>query len=126
MSKKKKINCAADAVEVARKLVVDPHKYKEHFIALYLNVRNQLNKAELVSLGCLTSAIVHPREVFYPAIKTHSASIIVAHNHVSDCLDPSEADLQLTKRLKDAGQILGIELADHIIFDSGSGYKSII
>jgi DNA repair protein RadC len=69
---------------------------------------------------------VHPREVFRPAIITRSASIIVLHNHPSGSTEPSEADIQLTSRLKDAGKILGYEISDHIIFDAGRKYKSIL
>lgn len=124
MSKKRTINNAEQAVAVARGLIMD--QYKEHFIALYLGPRNQLNKRELISLGTLNACLVHPREVLRPAIISRSMSVIVLHNHPSFCTDPSEADLELTKRLKEAGQIIGIELADHIIFDADGDYKSII
>ena len=124
MTKKKTINTAKEAVEVAKDLIID--KNKEHFIALYLNSRNQLNKSELVSMGTLNACLVHPREVFRSAIITCSSSVITLHNHPSSSIEPSEADVQLTSRLKNAGKILGYDIADHIIFNSDNEYKSII
>ena len=124
MSKKKTINTAKEAVDVAKDLITDKHK--EHFIALYLNPHNQLNKTEIVSIGTINACLVHPREVFRPAIISHSASLVVLHNHPSGSVEPSEADLELTKRLKKAGEILGYEIADHIVFDSCCKYNSLI
>jgi DNA repair protein RadC len=97
---------------------------KEHFIVLYLNARNQLIFKETISIGILDANLVHPREVFKPAIDHLAASIIVAHNHPSGGTEPSAADLEITKRLSDAGKLLGVELADHIIV-AGKEYKSI-
>ncbi len=91
-------------------------KYKkEHFIGLYLNARNQLIHQETVSIGGLNANIIHPREVFEPAIKYHAASAIVVHNHPSGNLQPSEEDLEITKRLVKSGKLLGIEIVDHLI-----------
>ena len=91
-------------------------KYKkEHFIGLYLNARNQLIHQETVSIGGLSANITHPREVFEPAIKYHAASVIVVHNHPSGNLQPSEEDLEITKRLVKSGKLLGIEIVDHLI-----------
>ena len=98
---------------------------KEHFVVLYLNARNNLIHKEIISIGTLNASLAHPREVFKPAIEHLAASIIVAHNHPSGGTEPSEADLELTKRLADAGKLLGIELADHIIITSKE-YKSIV
>ncbi len=88
---------------------------KEHFVVLYLNARNQLIYKETISIGTLNANLVHPREVFKPALENLAASIIVAHNHPSGGTEPSAADLELTKRLREAGKILGIEVVDHII-----------
>ena len=88
---------------------------KEHFVVLYLNARNQLIHKETISIGTLNANLVHPREVFKPAIDHLAASIIMAHNHPSGGCEPSAADLELTKRLKEAGKLLGIEMADHLI-----------
>src|SRR3989338_2989192 len=90
------------------------HNRKEHFVALYLNARNQLVYKETISIGTLNANLVHPREVFEPALKYSAASIMVAHNHPSDDPAPSENDLEITKRLVEAGKILGIEVVDHI------------
>jgi len=95
--------------------------HKEHFYVICLNSRNH-SVAE-VSIGSLNASIVHPREVFSEAIKNKSASIILAHNHPSGSLEPSEEDLEITKRLVEAGKILGIEVVDHIIITK-EGYLS--
>lgn len=88
---------------------------KEHFVVFFLDTRNQEIKREIVSIGTLNYNLVHPREVFEPAVKNLAASVIVAHNHPSGCLEPSDEDLSLTKRLAQAGKLLGIELLDHVI-----------
>jgi DNA repair protein RadC len=78
---------------------------------------------ELVSLGTLTSSLVHPRETFRRAVKQGSASIIVAHNHPSGEVDPSEEDTKVTKLLFEAGNILGITMLDHLIIAKGKFYN---
>lgn len=90
------------------------HK-KEHFIVFFLDSRNQEIKREVISVGSLNANLVHPREVFEPAVKNLAAQVILAHNHPSGDTEPSEDDLGLNKRLVDAGKILGIEVIDHII-----------
>jgi len=115
------INSARDAVAQLQELRTAK---KEHFTALYLNARNQLVHKETISVGTLNANLVHPREVFYPAIEHLAASIIVAHNHPSGGAEPSAADLELTDRLKEAGKVMGIELRDHIIVTK-DGYQSV-
>jgi len=88
---------------------------KEYFVVFYLDVRNQVIKKEIVSIGNLNSSLVHPREVFEPAVRNLCAQIILAHNHPSGDASPSEDDLKITKRLVEAGKILGIEIVDHVI-----------
>ncbi len=88
---------------------------REHFSVLYLNARSQLIHKEIISIGSLDASIVHPREVFEPAIRRFASQAIVAHNHPSGDPTPSEADFEVTGRLKAAGHILGIEIIDHII-----------
>jgi len=88
---------------------------KEHFVIFYLDSRNQEIKREIISVGSLNANLVHPREVFEPAVKNLSAQIIIAHNHPSGDPRPSEDDISLTKRLVEAGEILGIKVIDHII-----------
>ncbi|MBO8131852.1 MAG: DNA repair protein RadC [Candidatus Marinimicrobia bacterium] len=88
---------------------------KEHFVIFYLDSRNQEIKREIISIGSLNANLVHPREVFEPAVRNLAAQIILAHNHPSGDIEPSEEDLTITKRLVEAGKIMGIEVVDHII-----------
>jgi len=97
---------------------------KEHFICLFLNTKNRVIFKEIISIGSLNAAIVHPREVFRAAIKHCSASLICSHNHPSGDSTPSPEDIELTKRLVSAGEIVGIEVLDHIII-GGSSYVSL-
>jgi len=90
-------------------------KKKEHFLVLLLDTRGQLIKFSEVSVGSLDSSIVHPREVFKEAISASAASVIFVHNHPSGDPEPSEDDINLTKRLAEAGEIMGIDVLDHII-----------
>jgi DNA repair protein radc len=94
----------------------DLHNHKkEHFVIFYLDARNQEIKREIISVGSLNANLVHPREVFEPAVRNLAAQIILAHNHPSGDPEPSEDDLEITKRLVESGRILGIEIIDHII-----------
>lgn len=88
---------------------------KEHFVVFYLDTRNQIIKREIISIGTLNASLIHPREVFEPAIRNNTAQIILAHNHPSGITEPSEEDKIVTKRLIEAGKLLGIEVLDHII-----------
>ncbi len=88
---------------------------KEHFVILSLDSRNNLIRENTISVGTLNANLVHPREVFKEAIDARAASIIVAHNHPSGDPEPSEDDLTITKRLIEAGKIMGIDVLDHII-----------
>jgi DNA repair protein RadC len=88
---------------------------QEHFVALYLNVKNQVIHKQTIFIGSLNSSIVHPREIFKEAVKRSAASIICAHNHPSGNATPSPEDIEVTKRLQEAGFIIGIELIDHVI-----------
>ena len=90
-------------------------KKKEHFLALLLDTRNQLIKIAEISVGSLDTSIVHPREVFKEAISVSAASVIFVHNHPSGDPEASEDDIKLTKRLAEAGEIVGIDVLDHII-----------
>ena len=93
---------------------------REHFYGIYLNTRNSVLAVELVSVGSLNASIVHPREVFSRAVQLSAAALILAHNHPSGETDPSQDDLAITKRLSEAGRILGIEVLDHVIVANGS------
>jgi len=90
-------------------------KKKEYFLAVLLDTRNQLIRVAEISVGSLDSSIVHPREVFKEAISASAASVIFVHNHPSGDTEASEDDIQLTKRLAEAGEIMGIDVLDHII-----------
>ncbi|MEX0934938.1 MAG: DNA repair protein RadC [Candidatus Paceibacterota bacterium] len=88
---------------------------KEHFAVFFLDTRNQEIKREIISIGTLNASLVHPREVFEPAIRVNAASVILAHNHPSGDCTPSNEDKKITKRLVEAGKLLGIEVRDHVI-----------
>jgi DNA repair protein RadC len=95
-------------------------KKKEHFLVLCLDTRNRLANRRLVSMGSLDTSIVHPREVFKEAVSSCAASVVFAHNHPSGDPEPSKEDIELTKRLARAGEIIGIDVLDHIIIcDNG-------
>lgn len=96
---------------------------KEHFVIFYLDSRNQEIKREVISVGSLNASLVHPREVFEPAVKNLAAQILLAHNHPSGDSEPSEEDLEINKRLSEAGKILGIEVIDHIIVTRNSYFS---
>ncbi|MFA5754103.1 MAG: DNA repair protein RadC [Patescibacteria group bacterium] len=93
---------------------------KEHFIALYTNARNRLIYRETISVGNLTANLVHPREVFESALQCSASYIFVAHNHPSNDKEPSQNDIIITKRLVEAGKIMGIKIVDHIIITKDS------
>lgn len=96
---------------------------KEHFVAFYLNTQNIVLKTEVVSIGTINASLMHPREVFEPAVRVSAASALVAHNHPAGSLLPSEEDRAVTHRLVAAGDLLGISLLDHVIV-TAKGYYS--
>ncbi len=98
---------------------------REHLVVFYLDSRSQEISRETISIGTLNESLVHPREVFESAIKNNAAAIIIAHNHPSGDLEPSQADIDIAKQLTHAGKILGIRVYDNIIV-SNTSYKSII
>lgn len=95
-------------------------KKREHFLTLLLDTRNRLIRTSTVSMGSLDSSIVHPREVFKEAISASAASVIFVHNHPSGDPEPSEDDIELTRRLVEAGKLLGILVLDHVIVGDGT------
>lgn len=107
------IRNAEDAVKMATPSLREQNK--EVFIGLYVGTKNRLLKKEVISIGSLDKSIVHPREVFKPAIEEMSAGVVVLHNHPSGDPVPSEEDIETTRELKKAGELLGIPLLDHII-----------
>jgi DNA repair protein RadC len=112
------IRCSKDASN----LMMEDMRYlkKEYMKAILLNIKCGLIGIEEISVGSINSSIVHPREVFAPAIKKSCASILLVHNHPSGDPAPSQEDLNITKRLAEAGKILGIEVVDHIIIGDGT------
>jgi DNA repair protein RadC len=95
-----------------------PRARREHFVVLLLNARHELQCRETVSIGSLNASIVHPREVFLPAILHSAASVILVHNHPSGDPEPSEEDLNITRRLVQVGDLVGIGVLDHVIVAS--------
>jgi DNA repair protein RadC len=116
------IKTPEDAVALVQARLKD--KKKEYFLAVLLDTRNRLIKVAEISVGSLDSSIVHPREVFKEAISASAASVIFVHNHPSGDTEASEDDIRLTKRLNEAGQIVGIDVLDHLIV-GGKSYKSL-
>jgi len=98
---------------------------QERFICCSLNGAHELIAARVVSIGLVNRTVVHPREVFADPIMDRACAVIVAHNHPSGRLDPSQEDREITRRLKEAADTLGIALLDHIIF-SGEGFYSFV
>ena len=111
---KSTVKAPEDAIKIVKTRLKG--KKKEHFLVLSLDTRNHLINSRTISIGSLDSSIVHPREVFKEAISSSAASVIFIHNHPSGDPAPSEDDIKLTKRLAEAGEVLGIEVLDHIIF----------
>ena len=123
-SEKKKYNSITSPEELFKIISSKINNYsKEHFYVISLDIRNNYIGIDEISVGTLTASLVHPRETFESAIKRHAAQIIIAHNHPSGETDPSEDDLKITKRLVEAGKIMGIEVLDHIII-TNKGYLS--
>ena len=96
---------------------------KEHFVVFFLDTQNQEIKREIISIGTLNASLIHPREVFEPAVKNLASHVILAHNHPSGSLEPSDEDLAVTKRLCDIGRLLGIDVLDHVIV-TPAGHRS--
>lgn len=94
-------------------------KKKEYFLAILLDTRNQLIKVAQISVGSLDTSIVHPREVFKEAISASAAAVIFAHNHPSGDAEASPDDVKLTKRLAEAGELVGIDVLDHVVIGEG-------
>jgi len=101
------------------------NKRNEHFFVITLNGAHEVIAVRIVSIGLLNRTVVHPREVFIHAIRDNSAAVICVHNHPSGALTPSPEDLEITRRLRDAGELLGIAMLDHLII-SKYGYYSMV
>ena len=119
----RKITSPNDAVEIGRRFLENSDR--EQLLELCLNTKNQPVALNVVSVGSLNSSIVHPREVFKPAILSNAATIILYHNHPSGDPTPSSEDINITNRLKECGKLMGLELMDHIIIGSDGSYCSL-
>lgn len=111
------IKCARDVFDLYRDHFID--EQQETFVVLLLDSKHRLMKELTVSVGSLTAAIVHPREVFAPAIKERAAALIALHNHPSGDPTPSAEDFEITRRLKEVGDLVGIRLLDHVVIGAG-------
>ncbi len=117
---RKKITAPADAIPF---ITHYSDRKQEHFLCLSLNGAHEIIRSRVVSMGLVNRTLVHPREIFSDPLKDRAAAIVIAHNHPSGNIDPSQEDIEITRRIKNAGVILGIELLDHIIFTESTYYS---
>lgn len=118
----KSIRTAKDVFDYTKNMRDLP---KEHLRGIYLNSHYKIIHDELISIGTIDASLVHPREVFRPALEFGASGLILVHNHPSGVLKPSEADINITNQIRDAGRLLGIELIDHVVVGQ-RGFMSII
>ena len=119
-----KISSPSNIVEILRLFELDKQS-EENLIMLALDTKNKVLGYFTISIGTLNSSLVSPREIFKRAMLVNANSIILAHNHPSGDCTPSREDIEATKRIKECGKILGIELLDHIIIGDYGNYKSL-
>lgn len=119
----KKSTTITGASDVYKEMLFLTSKDREHFYILCLNAKNFITHTELITIGTLTNSLAHPREVFRPAIKNNSASIICVHNHPSGDPAPSAEDIEVSIRLVNAGEIIGIKVLDHVVIGNGSYFS---
>lgn len=120
--KKRVVSSPHDAYELIKQFLGDVDR--EYFVVVCLDTKNQPTAINICHIGSLAASIVHPREVLKPAILSNAAGFIVGHNHPSGNPDPSQEDIQVTKKLVEAGKVIGIELMDHIILGD-EGFVSL-
>jgi len=127
LSRRYLIDCEQPIIDSPEKAVEQladiRNKQQEYFVVMTLDGANRLIAKRTISIGTLTSSLVHPREVFAEAITDRAASIIVAHNHPSGSLIASQSDIDITNRLKNAGELLGVKLLDHFIITKASSAR---
>lgn len=119
---RKTVNSSREVYELLQNL---KSENQEHFVTILLNSRNQVIDFKALFIGSLDTSIFHPREIFKYAVLNSTAKIIVAHNHPSGNLEPSQNDIQMTNKIREAGEIMGISVVDSVII-SEEGYRSII
>lgn len=115
-------DCARAVAPILRAVIGDSDR--EHFVVAALDARRRVIGVSTVSIGTLSFSLVHPREVFKPAILLNAAAIVVCHNHPSGDVNPSAEDRDVTRRLVRAGELLGIPVADHIVLGEGDTFFS--
>jgi DNA repair protein RadC len=101
--------------DVVAQAVYMRDKKREHLMVIYLNARNEMIYKKPMFVGTLNASIVHPREIFAMALEKNAASLILAHNHPSGNPEPSQEDIDITKRIKEAGSVMGVSVLDHVI-----------
>lgn len=116
-----KITCAKDVFNLFKDKL--KNEKKEHFYIVLLDTKNKIIKTKEISVGILDASIIHPREIFNEAIKALASRIILVHNHPSGDPEPSNEDLDITKKLIDVGELVGIEVLDHVIIGDGHYYS---
>lgn len=119
---RRKVRSPADILPVVDRFIDRP---QECFLSVSLNGAHEITAARVVTVGLVNRTVVHPREVFADPLAERAAAVIVAHNHPSGSLEPSAEDVEVTRRLVAAGQLLGIPVLDHVIF-SARGYYSFL
>ena len=118
-----KIASPAEAARYFRRRIHDDAR--EHFVAIYLDGRHRAIADAIVSIGTATASLVHPREVFQPAIAVGACALLIGHNHPSGDPTPSPEDLEVTRRLAEAGRILGVTLLDHVVWSRCGDFRSL-
>ncbi len=115
-----KLGKVQSSYAIAQQLMEEMKDYQqEHLLCLYLNTKNEIIKKETLFIGSLNQSVAHPREIFKGAVRVSAARIILTHNHPSGNPKPSSHDLQFTKRVKECGEMMGIEVLDHLIIGTG-------
>lgn len=116
-------NCAREVAEIARRFIPQGEE-REHFLAVMLDARRNVKGVSVISIGTLSASLVHPREMFRPAIVAGAAAVVAVHNHPSGDCAPSSADRDVTRRLQRAGELLGIPLVDHVVIAGADSFYS--
>jgi DNA repair protein RadC len=123
--KTKIVRSPQDGADAFREVFDVPSMTKEHFLLATLNTKNEIIGMHTIHIGTVNASVVHPREVYQQALLNNASSIIVCHNHPSGDPTPSREDIEVTKRLVEAGKVVGIDLLDHIVVGDGTRYVSL-
>ena len=120
----RKVTCPSDTVDIFNKVLELNNRAEEVLALMTLDTKHNVTGMFIVSIGALDSSIVHPREIYKRALLQNAHGIIIGHNHPSGNPEPSKQDIEVTKRLQEAGKIIGINLLDHIIIGDNDNYVS--